>query len=163
MFIHLTTLTISRRLISSFSGCNEYHSVHRRMCTDCLWMPALSSLSPHLWESVFTSCYQEGLSSLSQSFCLIYLSSEKPPMSFLSFYPGKIAAVVPILALFSCSQIYTKGYLNGLNRNLLFQIQTFPFRIIRSCIVSLGDYQSIMEYPHKYWLLSIFIWMGSSY
>ena len=33
----ITTLTISSPAHSSFSGCNEYHSVHRRMCTDCLW------------------------------------------------------------------------------------------------------------------------------
>ena len=44
-----------------------------------------------IWESVFShSYYQEDLfSPFFQSFCLIYLSSEKPPMSFLRFIPCK--------------------------------------------------------------------------
>ena len=88
----LTTLTISRMVIRSFlDAMNITLYIAGCVLIGFGIMPALISSSLHLWESVFShSCYQEGLSSpFFQSFCLIYLSSEKPPMSFLRFIPCK--------------------------------------------------------------------------
>ena len=36
VYLILTTLTISRMVVRSFSGCNEHHFIHSRMCIDWL-------------------------------------------------------------------------------------------------------------------------------
>ena len=128
----ITTLTISRRLTVPF-GCNEYHSVHRRMCTDCLWTKQKYKCS------LYCTCDNRHFHfllierfHLTFPFChsIYYFFSRR--VSLFIFVNTTFAnSSSPGFSSFPVHQSIRKEYPDRIKGKLSFQIHTFPFRLIR--------------------------------
>ena len=118
---------------SSFSGCNEYHSVHRRMCTDCLWTKQKYKCS------LYCTCDNRHFHfllierfHLTFPFChsIYYFFSRR--VSLFIFVNTTFAnSSSPGFSSFPVHQSIRKEYPDRIKGKLSFQIHTFPFRLIR--------------------------------
>ncbi len=119
-----------------------------------------------LMESVFShSYYQEDLfSPFFQSFCLIYLSSEKRPCLF--FVLSLANSRSPILGVFLFTNIFENKLFECIGtENYLSKYKSFHFGLFVSGIVSLGGLSiNYMISETNSWLvsciLSVCIWIG---
>ena len=162
MFIHHYYPDNKSPAHSSFSGCNEYHSVHRRMCTDCLWTKQKYKCS------LYCTCDNRHFHfllierfHLTFPFChsIYYFFSRR--VSLFIFVNTTFAnSSSPGFSSFPVHQSIRKGYPDRIKGKLSFQIHTFPSGLFVSCICLLAGLSVNYGIPAPYWLLSIFIWIG---
>lgn len=107
---------------------------------------------------------------LSKGFILPFLSVILFIISFLgelAYLSSSIQllqiAVVPVLAVFLFTNLYERDILTGLKENLVSKYTPFHSGLFVSCICLLAGLSVNYGIPAPYWLLSIFIWSGSSY
>ena len=133
MFIHHYYPDNKSPAHSSFSGCNEYHSVHRRMCTDCLWTKQKYKCS------LYCTCDNRHF-----HFLLIERFHLTFPFchSIYYFFSWRVSLFIFVNTTFANSsslgfssfpvhQSIRKEYPDRIKGKLSFQIHTFPFRLIR--------------------------------
>lgn len=162
MFIHHYYPDNKSPAHSSFSGCNEYHSVHRRMCTDCLWTKQKYKCS------LYCTCDNRHFHfllierfHLTFPFChsIYYFFSRR--VSLFIFVNTTFAnSSSPGLAVFLFTNLYERDILTGLKENLVSKYTPFHSGLFVSCICLLAGLSVNYGIPAPYWLLSIFIWIG---